>query len=310
MMMNRTIFFHGSFQKPLFHRGFASATRLARSPDAPEETKPSGSRSVIETILGMFTKDEEPRKEQKPQKIDLQTIFEPTEEEGEENIEDFLPSDGKEGTDSRAPNGYHSSQIYLEELKYVHLYPRLVRQWVLDAKTPKGYYDIEGFWKENELMFDDLELDEPSALYRKLAPTDSVKTNFMEYENLAPDLKGNYRFDIRPEEMEGQSAKIKELLSLQNATAREINRFRRRTAVETFGKTPQDTGSAGVQVAIMTHKVRSLENHCKNNHMDKKSHRSLHLLVAKRRQMMRYLKRHDPPSYWKVLKELNLRDVV
>jgi len=110
--------------------------------------------------------------------------------------------------------------------------------------------------------------------------------------------------------MEGHSPKLKQLLSMQNANEREILRFRKEKAVERFGKKPSDTGSSGVQVAVMTLKIRSLSDHMKKHPQDIQSNRGLSLLISKRKKMMKYLKRHDPKCYWHVLQKYNLRDMV
>ena len=60
----------------------------------------------------------------------------------------------------------------------------------------------------------------------------------------------------------------------------------------------------------MTSKIRSLTAHTVAHPQDLTSRRGLDALVEKRKKMMRYLKKHDAPTYWNVLQYYNLRDMV
>jgi len=171
----------------------------------------------------------------------------------------------------------------------------------MDQTTPPGYYDESGVWVEGS-FFD--------SLRREKEQKGNETTEFIEFENLAPDLRGQFRFGIKPEEISNYSAKIRSLLSMQSANRAEILKFRKAQAIATFGKAPNDSGSAGVQVAIMTHEINALNEHMNSHRKDENSRRSLSILVSRRKKMMRYLKSHDPATYWKVLQTLNLREMV
>ena len=77
--------------------------------------------------------------------------------------------------------------------------------------------------------------------------------------------------------------------------------------VKKFGKNTDDTGSAEVQIAILTHRIRELTDHVKIHKKDKHTRRGLVQLVSKRKKMLKYLVRSDSKSYLKLIKELSIR---
>ena len=77
--------------------------------------------------------------------------------------------------------------------------------------------------------------------------------------------------------------------------------------VKKFGKNTNDTGSAEVQIAILTHRIRELTDHVKVHKKDKHTRRGLVQLVSKRKKMLKYLVRSDSRSYLKLIKELSIR---
>ena len=77
--------------------------------------------------------------------------------------------------------------------------------------------------------------------------------------------------------------------------------------VAKFANKKTDTGSAEVQIAILTAKIENLKEHLKQHKKDNHSRRGIMLMVAKRRKMLNYLKRKDPQKYDEIIKELNIR---
>ena len=69
----------------------------------------------------------------------------------------------------------------------------------------------------------------------------------------------------------------------------------------------KDTGSALVQVALLTARIISLTEHLKIHKKDNHSRRGLLLLVGKRRKLLNYLRNTQPAEYQKIITELNLR---
>lgn len=68
-----------------------------------------------------------------------------------------------------------------------------------------------------------------------------------------------------------------------------------------------DTGSADVQIAILTHRISNLTEHFKTHKKDNHSRRGLLALVAQRRKLLDYVKAHDEARYQSLLERLNIR---
>ncbi len=69
----------------------------------------------------------------------------------------------------------------------------------------------------------------------------------------------------------------------------------------------KDTGSADVQVALLTRRIAQLTEHLKRNAKDNSSRRGLLKMVAQRRSLLDYLSRSNNERYKKVIGKLNLR---
>ncbi len=74
-----------------------------------------------------------------------------------------------------------------------------------------------------------------------------------------------------------------------------------------FGKNEKDTGSAEVQIALLTHRIKDLTEHLKKNGQDAAARRSLLILVGKRRSLLDYLVRTDADRYSALIAELGIR---
>ncbi len=77
--------------------------------------------------------------------------------------------------------------------------------------------------------------------------------------------------------------------------------------IEEFKTHENDTGSAEVQVAILTKKINTLNEHLKSNKKDHHSRRGLVMMVGKRKRLLEYLKNSEVSRYKKLIKELGLR---
>lgn len=77
--------------------------------------------------------------------------------------------------------------------------------------------------------------------------------------------------------------------------------------VKDLGKSKSDTGSAEVQVAILTARINQLTEHSKVHKKDNHSRRGLLMLVGQRKRLLKYLQENDFESYQNVIKELGLR---
>lgn len=68
-----------------------------------------------------------------------------------------------------------------------------------------------------------------------------------------------------------------------------------------------DTGSPEVQVAILTNRINSLNEHLKKNPKDHHSHRGLLKMVGQRRNLLGYLQKKDIERYRAIIEKLGLR---
>ena len=69
----------------------------------------------------------------------------------------------------------------------------------------------------------------------------------------------------------------------------------------------KDTGSADVQVALLTERINSLTEHVQRNKKDHSSRRGLLMMVGKRRRLLDYLNNIDGKRYSSLTKKLKLR---
>lgn len=77
--------------------------------------------------------------------------------------------------------------------------------------------------------------------------------------------------------------------------------------INDFKSHPGDTGSASVQIALLTSRINSLTEHLKTHKKDFSSRVGLLQLVSKRRRLLNYLKKEDLKTYKNVLEKLSLR---
>jgi len=77
--------------------------------------------------------------------------------------------------------------------------------------------------------------------------------------------------------------------------------------INNFKKHEGDTGSAEVQIAILTARIVYLTDHFKIHKKDHHSRRGLLKLVGQRRRMLDYLKSRDLGRYKKVIEQLGIR---
>jgi len=72
-------------------------------------------------------------------------------------------------------------------------------------------------------------------------------------------------------------------------------------------KSPKDTGSSSVQIALLTERIKQISEHLKNHRKDYTSQVGLMKLVGQRRRLLNYLKRTDSEEYARLLKRLDIR---
>ena len=78
--------------------------------------------------------------------------------------------------------------------------------------------------------------------------------------------------------------------------------------IKEFGKNEHDSGSAEVQVAILSERIRNLTEHLKSHHKDHHTRRGLMMLIGKRRGLLKYIKDRNIDEYRELIKKLGIRD--
>lgn len=87
-----------------------------------------------------------------------------------------------------------------------------------------------------------------------------------------------------------------------------ISKERVAELIAEFGKNAKDSGSAEVQVAILSERIRNLTEHLKAHPKDHHTRRGLLMLVGKRRRLLVYIKNRDILEYRELIKKLGIRD--
>ena len=86
-----------------------------------------------------------------------------------------------------------------------------------------------------------------------------------------------------------------------------LTKEKKQELVSKHGRSEADTGSAEVQVALMTERINELTEHLRTHVKDHHSRRGLLMLVGKRRRLLRYLERSDVERYRALVADLGLR---
>lgn len=87
-----------------------------------------------------------------------------------------------------------------------------------------------------------------------------------------------------------------------------VSKERKAELIKEFGKDANDSGSAEVQVAILTERIRELTEHVKVHKKDHHTRRGLLMLVGKRRRLLSYIKERDIENYRQLIAKLGIRD--
>ena len=82
---------------------------------------------------------------------------------------------------------------------------------------------------------------------------------------------------------------------------------KKQAIIAEYGRTPGDTGSPEVQVALLTARINELTENLKENQKDHHSRRGLLKMVGQRRGLLAYLKKTDIERYRSLIERLGLR---
>jgi small subunit ribosomal protein S15 len=86
-----------------------------------------------------------------------------------------------------------------------------------------------------------------------------------------------------------------------------ITTERKAEVIKSHARGDADTGSAEVQVAIMSERIANLTEHFKTHKKDNHSRRGLLKLVSARRSLLDHLKKSDEARYQQLIEKLGLR---
>mgnify|MGYP001058494473 CR=1 FL=1 len=86
-----------------------------------------------------------------------------------------------------------------------------------------------------------------------------------------------------------------------------LSKEEKEAIIQEYGRTPNDTGSPEVQIAMLTTRISQLTEHLKSHKKDEHSRRGLLKMVGQRRRHLIYLSRKKPECYKELIQQLGLR---
>ncbi len=88
-----------------------------------------------------------------------------------------------------------------------------------------------------------------------------------------------------------------------------LTRAQKEEFVNEYGKNETDTGSAAVQVAMLTERIKELTGHLNTHKKDFSSQRGLRKMVGQRRRLLKYIKQQELAAYKELIQRLGIRGV-
>tara|TARA_B110000014_G_scaffold31450_1_gene19807 strand:- start:232 stop:501 length:270 start_codon:yes stop_codon:yes gene_type:complete len=86
-----------------------------------------------------------------------------------------------------------------------------------------------------------------------------------------------------------------------------ITKENKKEIISNFAINTKDTGSAEVQIAVLSERITNLIEHFKSHKHDNHSKRGLLAMVNKRKKLLSYLSKKDEVKYQEIIKQLNIR---
>ena len=86
-----------------------------------------------------------------------------------------------------------------------------------------------------------------------------------------------------------------------------ISKEKKAAIMAEYGRTPNDTGSPEVQIAVLTARIRELTDHLKEHPKDHHSRKGMLKMIGQRRGLLDYLKRKDLEGYRALIAKLGIR---
>ena len=81
----------------------------------------------------------------------------------------------------------------------------------------------------------------------------------------------------------------------------------KKNTIKIYQRHANDSGSAEVQIALFTKKIKALVKHLKNNPKDNHSRKKLLGMISQRKRLLKHLKTNDEEKYLKITKNLELK---
>ena len=86
-----------------------------------------------------------------------------------------------------------------------------------------------------------------------------------------------------------------------------IEKESKKKIINEYSKNDKDTGSTGIQIAVISERIKNLTEHFKTHNKDNHSKRGLLALVNKRKKLLNYLSKKNHSEYLELIKKLNIR---
>ncbi len=86
-----------------------------------------------------------------------------------------------------------------------------------------------------------------------------------------------------------------------------MTKERKTEILSTYARAEKDTGSAEVQIALLTERINELTEHLKVHKNDNHSTRGLLMMVGKRKRLLKYLESKDVERYREIIAKLGIR---
>lgn len=115
------------------------------------------------------------------------------------------------------------------------------------------------------------------------------------------------RGDIEWETLEEEERNdLRKMVSYRYASEKEKLKIRRENITKKYQRYEGDTGSTGMQIAMLTLKINHLQNHMENNHKDKNTKRRIQIYWQRRRKLLYYCRKTAFTEFERVVRDFNI----
>lgn len=132
---------------------------------------------------------------------------------------------------------------------------------------------------------------------------DSCKKRFNETFAIP---SASYQYNIQNNEVAQAPEMVKQILGMNMASQKEVNRAIKNNVIQHFSAHIKDTGSAEVQIGVLTSKILQILEHLRKYRMDHSSKKLVIQLIQQRNRLLKHLKRVSIPRYLEIMSKLKL----